>query len=42
MTGIMNIQSHNERVFVTDMADSLHVFKFKNKVISNIKGLYFF
>lgn len=29
MTGVMNIQSHNERVFVTDMADSLHVYKFK-------------
>ena len=30
--GVSNIQSYNERIFVSDMADSIHIFKFKPKV----------
>lgn len=29
--GVVNIQSYNERIFVSDMADSIHIFKFKPK-----------
>lgn len=41
-SGVINIQSINERVFVTDMSDSLHVYKYKQKVSPLIQDNCFF